>query len=37
MPGVSGDENARAPPMSGAAANEPGLVPSLAVDGLCAP
>jgi hypothetical protein len=37
MPGVSGDANAYGPPMSARFANEPGVVPCAAVDGLCAP
>ena len=36
MPGVSGEVNASGPPMSGASANEPGVVASL-VPGLAAP
>jgi hypothetical protein len=37
MFGVSGDEKVSGPPMSGALANEPGLVPWARLDGLWAP
>src|SRR5690606_24855927 len=37
IPGVSGEENVRAWPSSGALAKEPGVVPSPRVDGLWAP
>ncbi|MBW1874656.1 MAG: hypothetical protein JRI98_04575 [Deltaproteobacteria bacterium] len=37
IPGVSGDEKARGPPISGAFANEPGVVPAPWLDGLWAP
>jgi hypothetical protein len=34
MPGVSGDENDKGPPMSGGLAKEPGFVPSRRLEGL---
>src|SRR6478735_2955731 len=37
MPGVSGDENVSGPPIAAVLANEPGFVPSRAVEGLAAP
>ena len=37
IPGVSGEENVSGPPMSGALAKEPGLVPCASVEGFLAP